>query len=109
MRIKAIEKDTLLVVPEEELDHHSAQKMRTEIDAKLDRGIKNIIFDFSGLNFMDSSGIGMIMGRYKKVAKLGGKVIIAAPRPQVQRIIDMAGLFRIVQVEPDVKKAIKKL
>lgn len=109
MRIKDIEKDTLLVTPEGELDHHSAQKIRAEVDAKLDRGVKNVIFDFSALNFMDSSGIGMIMGRYKKISKQGGKVIIAAPRPQVKRIIEMAGLFRIVQIEPDVKKAIKKL
>lgn len=58
---------------------------------------------------MDSSGIGMIMGRYKRIQKLGGRVIIAAPKPQVKRIIEMAGLFRIVQIEPDVKRAIKKL
>lgn len=109
MIIKEIEKDTLLVAPDGELDHHSAQKIRTEVDEKLLCGIKNVIFDFSALNFMDSSGIGMIMGRYKKISAGGGKVVIAAPRPQVQRIIEMAGLFRIIRIEPDIKKALKKL
>lgn len=109
MSIKEIEKNALLVAPDGELDHHSAAKIRTEVDSRLGRGVKNIIFDFSHLSFMDSSGIGMIMGRYKRIQKLGGRVIIAAPKPQVKRIIEMAGLFRIVQIEPDVKRAIKKL
>lgn len=109
MLIKEIEKSTLLVETDGELDHHSAQKLRREIDSVLDRGAKNVVFDFSGLSFMDSSGIGMIMGRYKRVSKRGGRVIIAAPRPQVKRIIEMAGLTQIVQVEPNVKKAVKKL
>lgn len=109
MLIKEIEKETLLVEPDTELDHHTAQKIRREIDSRIDRGARNLLFDFSGLSFMDSSGIGMIMGRYKRICKRGGKVIIAAPRPQVKRIIEMAGLMQIVQVEPSVKKAIKRL
>lgn len=109
MKLRKIEKDTLLVVPDAELDHHSAKKMRESIDEHLSAGSKNVIFDFSELKFMDSSGIGMIMGRYKKAVKAGGKVFITSPLPQVKRIIEMAGLFRIIQIEPDIKHAIKKL
>lgn len=109
MIIQELEKNTLLVAPEGELDHHSAVKIRDEVDSCLGGDVKNIIFDFSRLSFMDSSGVGMIMGRYKKIAEAGGRVIIAAPQPQVQRIIEMAGLLSIVRIESNVKKAIKKL
>ncbi len=109
MNIIETDKNALLVTPEGELDHHLAGKMRTEIDKKLGRGIINIIFDFSHLSFMDSSGIGMIMGRYKRIQKLGGRVIIAAPKPQVKRIIEMSGLLGIIQISPSVKQALRKL
>lgn len=109
MNIIETDKHALLVTPEGELDHHLAGKMRTEIDKKLGRGIINIIFDFSHLSFMDSSGIGMIMGRYKRIQKLGGRVIIAAPKPQVKRIIEMSGLLGIIQISPSVKQALRKL
>lgn len=109
MSIQQIEKNTLLVTPEGELDHHLAGKLRTAVDARLGKENKNIVFDFSNMSFMDSSGIGMIIGRYKKVKKLGGEVVIAAPRPQVKRIITMAGLTEIIRVEASVKRAVKKL
>lgn len=109
MSIQQIEKNTLLVTPEGELDHHLAAKIRTAVDAKLGAAAKNIVFDFSQMSFMDSSGIGMIIGRYKKVQRLGGEVVIAAPRPQVKRIIKIAGLSEIIRVEPNVKRAVKKL
>lgn len=109
MEIKEIEKGALLVAPDGEIDHHSASRMREEIDRHLRGDVKHIIFDFSSLTFMDSSGIGMIMGRYKKVQKLGGRVIISSATPQIKRIIEMAGLHGIMQVTPDVKRALKKL
>lgn len=109
MDIREIEKGVLLVSPDGEIDHHSASRLRGEIDKHLGKEVKNIIFDFSTLTFMDSSGIGMIMGRYKKVQKLGGKVIISSATPQIKRIIEMAGLHGIMQLAPDLKKALKKL
>ena len=102
MSIQQIEKNTLLVTPEGELDHHLAAKIRTAVDAKLGSAAKNIVFDFSQMSFM-------IIGRYKKVQRLGGEVVIAAPRPQVKRIIKIAGLSEIIRVEPNVKRAVKKL
>lgn len=109
MSITKTDKNTLLVVPEGELDHHLAAGLRREIDTTLDAETRNLIFDFSALTFMDSSGIGMIMGRYKKVQAIGGKLIIAAPRPQVRRIIEMSGLLSIIRIEPDVKHALKRM
>lgn len=109
MSITKTDKNTLLVVTEGELDHHLATKIRREIDAAISADTRNIIFDFSGLTFMDSSGIGMIMGRYKKSQKYGGKVIVAAPKPQVKRILEISGLLNIITLEPSVKKALKRM
>lgn len=103
------EKDTLIVTVSGELDHHIAAKLRTKIDSMLGGEVKNIIFDFSELVFMDSSGVGMIMGRYKAVQKAGGSVIVAAARPQVERILKISGLMNIVRVEKSVGQAIKKI
>jgi stage II sporulation protein AA (anti-sigma F factor antagonist) len=108
MKIEEVEKGTLLVAVEGEIDHHSAAKIRSAVDSRLSESVKNVIFDFSELKFMDSSGVGMIMGRYKKAKGFGGRIFIAAPPPEVRRIIDMAGLFRIAEITPNVKRAVKK-
>lgn len=107
--ITKIENNTVIAYVKGELDHHLASKIRDEVDEKLSSKIKNIIFDFSELDFMDSSGVGMIMGRYKKVGAFGGRVIITAPKPQVKRIIKISGLSNIVKTEHDIKHALKRL
>lgn len=109
MSITKTDKNTLVVVTTGELDHHQATKIRSEIDAAISKESKNIIFDFSKLSFMDSSGIGMIMGRYKKIQKFGGKLAIVSPKPQVKRILEMSGLFNIIILEPSVKQALKRM
>ena len=84
---------TLVAVLEGDIDHHSAENLRERIDREFSRtGAVNIAFDFSHVSFMDSSGIGLIMGRYKKVNALGGKVIIYGLSDGVRRIIDMSGV-----------------
>ncbi|MEE0944397.1 MAG: anti-sigma F factor antagonist [Clostridia bacterium] len=109
MSITKTEKSTLLVETAGELDHHLATKIRSQIDAAISKEWKNIIFDFSKLTFMDSSGIGMIMGRYKKIQKFEGKLVIVAPKPQVKRILEISGLFNIITLESSVNKALKKM
>ena len=84
---------TLVAALDGDLDHHSAENLRERIDRELNRtGAVNIAFDFSRVSFMDSSGIGLIMGRYKIVRALGGKVIIYGLSDSVRRIIDMSGV-----------------
>ena len=80
-----------------ELDHHSSSYVRDEIDDEiLAKNPKNILFDMSHLNFMDSSGIGVIIGRYKFIASNGGKVGIVSMKPQIKRIYEICGLKRII-------------
>ena len=78
-----------------ELDHHFADEIRMRIDAEIMKPpVTNILFDFNNLSFMDSSGIGMIMGRYKKIKALGGKAWIICNNPNATRILEMSGVFK---------------
>lgn len=70
---------------------------------------QNIVFDFSKLHFMDSSGIGLIMGRYKLLAPVGGKVLLAGVSPQLDRLISISGIYKIVGWAKDVTEALAKL
>ena len=67
------------------------------------------MFDFSKLHFMDSSGIGLIMGRYKLLAPVGGKVLLAGVSPQLDRLISISGIYKIVGWAKDVTEALAKL
>lgn len=93
-----------------EIDHHTSEMIRDKIDKEFKRNnAKNIIFDFSEINFMDSSGIGVIMGRYKSADQLGGKIAIAGANPSLNRIFNISGLYKIVNLYDNVEKAIKNL
>jgi stage II sporulation protein AA (anti-sigma F factor antagonist) len=82
-----------------ELDHHIAGEVREELDAIItEHSIKNIIFDFKNMKFMDSSGIGVVIGRYKKIAKDGGKVGVINVSTQVKKIFDLSGMNKIIGV-----------
>ncbi len=89
--------NTLIVKFDGELDHHVAKDIRTEIDETIDQqGIRNLIFDLNDMRFMDSSGIGVIIGRYKHIKKLGGKVSVIHVTEQIDRIFNLAGMYNIV-------------
>ncbi len=82
-----------------EIDHHSAVSIRTAIDKELDRGNATaLILDFGAVNFMDSSGLGMIFGRYKKMNSSGGTLKLQnVPKP-IERILRMAGVYTIIGI-----------
>ena len=83
-----------------DLDHHSAVAVRTLIDAEIRKHYpKKTVLDMSKLDFMDSSGIGLIMGRYALMDKLGGKLTVANPNERTLRILKLAGLERMVTIE----------
>jgi len=90
--------NNLIVKIAGEIDHHEVDRMRTIIDREFFRlAATNIVFDFAHVGFMDSSGIGMIIGRYKEVQKVGGTVFAVNINPAVNRIFDISGLKKIVQ------------
>ena len=81
-----------------EIDHHTAEKIRLEIDRELAvHNIINLVLDFDGVTFMDSSGVGMIMGRYKEIQARGGKVMLIRVKPQVDKVLEISGLKTILE------------
>ena len=97
----------LIIRLNEELDHHNAVKIREKADRMIDRNnIKHIIFDFSGAGFMDSAGIGVIMGRYRKVIFIGGKTAVANVNSTVDRIFRISGLYKIIEKYESVEAAL---
>ena len=102
--------DKMIVELVGELDHHSASELRNKIDDKMEvDGISKLILNFSGISFMDSSGIGAVIGRYKKLAAKGGTLCVTNLKPNVKRIFELSGLFKIIDVYDDVKDAIESI
>ena len=90
---------TLTVEITEEIDHHSVEKIRRKVDYEIQRCMpKRVIFDFNNVSFMDSSGIGMLVGRYKLVNMFGGEVGITNVKPNVKRILEMAGICKLIPI-----------
>jgi stage II sporulation protein AA (anti-sigma F factor antagonist) len=80
-----------------DIDQHNAEEFRDRIDRAYDRShCRHIIFDFSGVSFMDSSGIGLLIGRYKSVQSRGGSVAIANMNRDLERIYAISGLQKII-------------
>lgn len=88
---------TLVAYPEGELDHLQAERLRVQMDASFERsGCKNILLDMKGVTFMDSSGIGMIIGRYKHAEKRRGQLALANMSDEVSRLFELSGLAKII-------------
>ena len=91
--------DTLIVRVGGEIDHHNAVSVRTGIDEKIAaERPPRVMLELSGVDFMDSSGLGLIMGRYALIKRYGGKMAVLDPSPAVLKIIKLAGLERMVSI-----------
>ena len=89
----------LVIRISDDLDHHKVLSLRDEADGLIEKErIKNIVFDFNGVNFMDSSGIGVLMGRYKLIYLMGGEVWAVHPNERIKKILTMSGVTRIIQI-----------
>ena len=91
--------DALIIHLQGELDHHSADKLRKDIDGELNnQDIKCCVIDMTGVSFMDSSGLGVLLGRYKLISSRGGTMSIRNPNKTIDRILKMSGIYSIVEV-----------
>lgn len=83
-----------------EIDHHSAAALREEIDSHLTGGqVSLLILDFGGVTFMDSSGIGLVMGRYRQMEYQGGSLQLINTPPQIYKVMRIAGLHKLATIE----------
>ena len=95
-----LERDkTLLVEITEEIDHHVADILRRKIDEDITRYMpRKVIFDFNKVSFMDSAGIGMVIGRYKMVNIIGGVTQMKNVRTSIKKIFEMSGVSKIIPI-----------
>lgn len=103
---KIIERHTLHIYLEGELDMNNAHHLKNTIDAEIDKkGITTVILHMENLRFIDSSGLGVILGRYKKLLPLGGQLKLANVPPHLYKIMELSGLPKIIEFLED-KKAL---
>jgi len=109
LRLK-IARNTLVVRMKGELDHHVVEGLRSKIEVRIISGqAKNILFNFQGVDFMDSSGLGMVLGRYKLVTERGGKVLACSLQPSVQRVFELSGLLTRIPVFQTEQEALENV
>ncbi len=102
-----INNEILIVTLRGELDHNSAEQMRIKIDDKIESlSIRKIILNFAGVSFMDSSGIGAVIGRYKKIKLREGKLVVTNVNKNVNKIFEMSGLYKIIKRYNTVDEAV---
>ena len=102
--------DVLIPILIGELDHHSSTKIREDIDQTYKAfKAKHIILSFEELTFMDSSGIGLIMGRYNKVREENGKIAIIGCNDHILRTLELAGIYTIAKCYTNLEEALADL
>lgn len=102
--------DVLIVRLSGELDHHEAEILRDRWKEMLySNPVKHILLNLEAVTFMDSSGLGVVLGRYKEAKQLGGEMVVCSISPIVKRIFEMSGLFKIIRLEENEAYALAAL
>ena len=100
MSVKIINEDNkVIAVLSGEIDHHNAKSLRQDIDFSLrENQPEELIMDFSEVGFMDSSGIGLVMGRYKLMQEIGGNLVVRNPPPHIKKVMRLSGIDRLASI-----------
>lgn len=102
--------EVLIIRLEGELDHHEAASLKENWQAMLrDHQAVDVILNLEKVTFMDSSGIGVILGRYKEITARGGELVICALNPAIERLLQLSGLFKIIRYEAEEAHALYSL
>jgi stage II sporulation protein AA (anti-sigma F factor antagonist) len=105
-----VKKKVLCIRLAGELDHHTAEELRQKVNDIVEkRQIEHMVFNLQDLSFMDSSGLGVILGRYKQIKNSGGEMVVCSVSPPIRRLFDMSGLFKIIRLADSEGKALETL
>ena len=99
MELKSnVKDDNLYIYLSGELDEHSVSSVRTEADRMIDdnAGRARVVFNLAGVKFMDSTGIGFLIGRYKKLKKYGMDMYLESPNTGADKILELSGIYKII-------------
>ena len=101
-----IEDKLLIFRITEEIDHHTTEEIRRKADYEIERHMpKKAIFDFDSVTFMDSAGIGMLIGRYKMLMLINGKIGLINVAPSIKKIFEMSGILKIIPIYQNIEEA----
>lgn len=89
-----------------ELDEHTAADFRLRADGAIDSGCRHLILVLKDLRFVDSSGLGVLMGRYRRIVEHGGQVSLVAPPPHIRALLEMAGIPRLMPLYRSQRQAL---
>ncbi|MVP00104.1 MULTISPECIES: anti-sigma F factor antagonist [Paenibacillus] len=93
-----------------ELDHHTADVVKARMEEAIFRqDTKHLVLSLKDLSFMDSSGLGVILGRYKQITGKGGRMVVCDVSPEVYRLFELSGMFKIVSIQENERSAISSL
>jgi len=93
-----------------ELDHHTSEQVRSKLNGVMETdNIEHVVFNLKRLDFMDSSGIGIILGRYNQLKERGGLVYVVGLNPAISNVFKLSGLTKILNVVEDEKHLASKL
>ena len=100
MNIEYDIKDRSLVLKiTEEIDHHTTEEIRRKADYEINRLLpRKVIFDFNSVTFMDSAGIGLLIGRYREAKTLGGSTEIINVKPSIKKVLEMCGVSKLMPI-----------
>ncbi len=99
----------LVAVLEGEIDQRTAACVRSKIDVEFElSGKRDLVLDLTDVSFMDSAGIGLIIGRWKNVNSIGGKTAVAGCGQKLKKIIELGGVGRLMGLYPDYRSAVKE-
>jgi len=105
-----VRQDVLCIRLSGELDHHTSEELKSRVTEAIEKHhILHIITNLEKLTFMDSSGLGVVLGRYKQIKLKNGEMVVCAITPQVKRLFEMSGLFKIIRLEPSEQFALERL
>jgi stage II sporulation protein AA (anti-sigma F factor antagonist) len=105
-----VKNNVLCIRLDGELDHHTADELRELASKAIEQeNIRHIVLNLEQLTFMDSSGLGVILGRYKQIKQVNGEMVVCAISPAVKRLFEMSGLFKIIRLEETEEFALQRL
>ncbi|MCL6443717.1 MAG: anti-sigma F factor antagonist [Alicyclobacillus sp.] len=106
----SVTKGILTVRLHGELDHHAVEQIRDDIEQQLaSTQYRGLVLSFRGIDFMDSSGLGLILGRYRTIAQHGGKLVLCEVSPALRKLFELSGILKIVPVVDTEQQAIRTL
>ncbi|MBO8170623.1 MAG: anti-sigma F factor antagonist [Bacillaceae bacterium] len=111
LEIDLEQRDRILIVRlKGELDHHTSDELKKQLESAIEEAdIQHIILSLKNLQFMDSSGIGVILGRYKKISQKQGEMVVCSINPTIKRLFELSGLFKILKLKESEEDALHML